>query len=93
MRLIRRQTPVPITRSARDSDYEGLQRAKHELLDGMAEFMRSDLGPVRSAVIMPAQRDAPQFEAASVAADLDDVAEAVSVRLAMQEQNAKAGDQ
>lgn len=93
MRLIRRQASVPIARGARDSDYEGLQRAKHELLYGMAEFMRRDLSPVRSAVITPAQRDGAELEAAPVAADLDDVAEAVSVRLAMQEQNAKAGDQ
>lgn len=55
--------------------------------------MRRDLSPVRSAVITPAQRDGAKLEPASVAADLDDVAEAVSVRLAMQEQNAKAGDQ
>lgn len=55
--------------------------------------MRRDLSPVRSAVITPAQRDGTELEPASVAADLDDVAEAVSVRLAMQEQNAKAGDQ
>lgn len=93
MRLIRRQTSVPIARGARDSDYEGLQWAEHKLLYGMAEFMRRDLNPVRSAVITPAQRDGAKLEPASVAADLDDVAEAVSVRLAMQEQNAKAGDQ
>ena len=59
----------------------------------MAEFMRRDLSPVRGAVITPAQRDGAELEAASVAADLDDIAEAVSVWLAMQEQNAKAGDQ
>ena len=93
MRLIGRQASVPIARGARDSDYEGLQWAEHKLLYGMAEFMRRDLSPVRSAVITPAQRDGAELEAASVAADLDDVAEAVSVRLAMQEQNAKAGDQ
>ena len=93
MRLIRRQTSVPIARGARDSDYEGLQWAEHKLLYGMTKFMRRDLSPVRSAVITPAQRDGAKLEAASVAADLDDVAEAVSVRLAMQEQNAKAGDQ
>ena len=93
MRLIRRQASISIARGARDSDYEGLQRAEHELLYGMAEFMRRDLSPVRSAVITPAQRDGAELEAAPVAADLDDVAEAVSVRLAMQEQNAKAGDQ
>ena len=55
--------------------------------------MRRDLSPIRSAVIMPAQRDGAKLEPAPVAADLDDVAEAVSVRLAMQEQNAKASDQ
>lgn len=59
----------------------------------MAEFMRRDLSPVRGAVITPAQRDGAKLEAAPVAADLDDIAKAVSVRLAMQEQNAKAGDQ
>ena len=59
----------------------------------MSEFMRSDLCSVGGAVIMPAQRDAPKLEAASVAADLDDVAEAVSMRLAAQKQNAKAGNQ
>ena len=93
MRLIRRQASISIARGARDSDYEGLQRAEHELLYGMAEFMRRDLSPVRSAVITPAQRDGAELEAAPVAADLDDVAEAVSVRLAMQEQNAKTSDQ
>lgn len=55
--------------------------------------MRRDLSPVRGAVITPAQRDGAKLEAAPVAADLDDIAKAVSVRLAMQEQNAKAGDQ
>ena len=93
MRLIRRQASVPIARGARDSDYEGLQWAEHKLLYGMAEFMWRDLSPVRSAVITPAQRYGAKLEPAPVAADLDDVAEAVSVRLAMQEQNAKAGDQ
>ena len=93
MRLIRRQASISIARGARASDYEGLQRAEHELLYGMTEFMRRDLSPVRGAVITPAQRDGAELEAAPVAADLDDVAEAVSVRLAMQEQNAKAGDQ
>ena len=93
MRLIRRKASVPIARGARDSDYEGLQRAEQQLLYGMAEFMRRDLSPIRSAVITPAQRNGAKLEAASVAADLDDVAEAVSVRLAMQEQNAKTGDQ
>ena len=93
MRLIRRKASVPIARGARDSDYEGLQRAEHKLLYGMAKFMRRDLSRIRSAVITPAQRDGAKLEPASVAADLDDVAEAVSVRLAMQEQNAKAGDQ
>ena len=93
MRLIRRQASISIAHSARDSDYEGLQWAEQQLLYGMAEFMRRDLSPVRGAVIMPAQRDGAKLEAAPVAADLDDVAEAVSVRLAMQEQNAKAGDQ
>lgn len=93
MRLIRRQASISIAHSARDSYYEGLQRAEQQLLYGMAEFMRRDLSPVRSAVITPAQRDGAELEAASVAADLDDIAEAVSVRLAMQEQNAKAGDQ
>lgn len=42
---------------------------------------------------MSAQRYGAELEAASVAADLDDIAEAVSVRLAVQEQNAKTGDQ
>ena len=93
MRLIRRQASISIAHGARDSDYEGLQWAEQELLYGMAEFMRSDLSPVRGAVITPAQRYCAKLEAASVAADLDDVAEAVSVRLAMQEQNAKTGDQ
>ena len=93
MRLIRRQASIPIARGARDSDYEGLQWAEQQLLYGMAEFMRRDLSPVRGAVITPAQRDGAELEPASVATDLDDVAEAVSVRLAMQEQNAKAGDQ
>lgn len=55
--------------------------------------MRRDLSPVRGAVIPPAQRYGAKLEAAPVVADLDDVAEAVSVRLAMQEQNAKTGDQ
>lgn len=93
MRLIRRQASVPIARGARDSDYEGLQWAEHKLLYGMAEFMRRDFCSIGRTVITPAQRDGAKLEAASVAADLDDVAEAVSVRLAMQEQNAKAGDQ
>ena len=93
MRLIRRQASVPIAHGARDSDYEGLQWAEHKLLCGMAEFMRRDLSPVRSAVITPAQRDGAELEPAPVAADLDDVAEAVSVRLAMQEKNAKTCDQ
>lgn len=93
MRLIRRKASVPIARGARDSDYEGLQWAEQELLYGMAKFMRRDLSPVRGAVITPAQRDGAKLEAAPVAADLDDVAEAVSVRLAVQEQNAKASDQ
>ena len=55
--------------------------------------MRRDFCSIGRTVITPAQRDGAKLEAASVAADLDDVAEAVSVRLAMQEQNAKAGDQ
>lgn len=93
MRLIRRQASISIARGARYSDYESLQRAEQELLYGMAEFMRRDLSPVRGAVITPAQRDGAKLEAAPVAADLDDIAKAVSVRLAMQEQNAKAGDQ
>ena len=93
MRFIRRQASISIARGAWYSDYKSLQWAKHELLYGMTEFMRRDLSPVRSAVITPAQRDGAKLETAPVAADLDDVAEAVSVRLAAQEQNAKAGDQ
>lgn len=93
MRLIRRQASVPIARSARDSDYEGLQRAEHELLDGMSEFMSRNFFSITGIIIISAQRDAPKLEAASVAADLDDVAEAVSVGLAAQKQNAKAGNQ
>ena len=93
MRLIRRQASVPIARGARDSDYKSLQWTEHKLLYGMAEFMRRDFCSIWRTVITPAQRDGAELEATPVAADLDDVAEAVSVRLAMQEQNAKAGDQ